>query len=101
VQERCQSGRARAQCICAFATGAFCAGGTDKDRLTALCFLAGLWLTQEGADLEAALTGWSLVMTSVDVRTLSTPLIDATLLTLSQHLAVCPAHHCLRLLPNP
>ena len=66
-------------------------GGTDHDRLAALRSLAGLWLVSKGADLDAALRAWAVVLTVVDVRTLSTPLIDATLEHLATHLSVrCP-----------
>ena len=88
MQHRCREGKAKGACATAFASGAFAAGGTDTDRLLALRFLAGLWLTTSKSDLVAALNGWACVFTTVDVRTLSVPLIDATLATLSHHLSV-------------
>lgn len=90
MQERAREGKAKGAAATALACGAVAAGGSDHDRLRALRALAGLWLTHRGADLEAALRGWTLVLTTVDVRTLSTPLIDATLHHLAQHLAVRP-----------
>jgi hypothetical protein len=56
--------------------------------LAALRSLAGLWLISKGADLDAALRAWSVVLTVVDVRTLSTPLIDTTLEHLANFLSV-------------
>jgi hypothetical protein len=90
VQERCRDGRSKAACITAYACGAFAALGSDMDRLAGLRALAGLWITHRGADLEAALRGWALLLTVVDVRTLSVPLIDATLQHLAVHLSVHP-----------
>lgn len=90
VQDRAREGKAKGAAATALACAAVSAGGSDTDRLRALRALAGLWLTHRGADLEAALRGWTLVLTTVDVRTLSTPLIDATLHHLAEHLAVRP-----------
>eukprot|EP00892_Ulva_mutabilis_P012448 jgi/Ulvmu1/9576/UM054_0006.1 len=87
IQERAREGKAKGAAATALACGAVAAGGSDHDRLRALRALAGLWLTHRGTDLEAALRGWTLVLSVVDVRTLSTPLIDATLQHLAQHLA--------------
>ena len=91
IQQRAREGKAKGAAATALACGAVAAGGSDHDRLRALRALAGLWLTHRGADLEAALRGWTLLLTTVDVRTLSTPLIDATLQHLAQHLAVRPS----------
>lgn len=88
MQERAREGKAKGAAATALACAAVSAGGSDNDRLRALRTLAGLWLTHRGSDLEAALRGWTLVLTTVDVRTLSTPLIDATLQHLAENLAV-------------
>jgi hypothetical protein len=89
LQAKCREGKCRAACIAAYASGAFSAGGTDHDRLTALRALAGLWLTETGKDLAAALRGWALVATIVDMRTISTPLMEVTVETLQSLLGVC------------
>lgn len=89
MQEQAREGKARASCVVAIACGAVSTGGTDHDRLAALRSLAGLWLVSKGADLDAALRAWALVLTVVDVRTLSTPLIDTTLEHLATFLSVC------------
>lgn len=95
MQTRCREGRCRSACIAAYAAGAFSFGGTDHDRLTALRALAGLWLTEAGKDLAAALRGWALVATIVDMRTVPTPLMAVTVETLHSLLGVCSQSHCI------
>lgn len=90
MQARCREGRARAACTTAFVAGALANDGSDADRLIALRFVAGLWLTERGSALLAALRGWAALLATIDVRTLSTPLIEATLAALATHLGVCP-----------
>ena len=88
LQDQAREGKARAACATSIACGAVATGGTDHDRLAALRSLAGLWLVSKGPDLDAALRAWAVVLTVVDVRTLSTPLIDTTLEHLATYLSV-------------
>lgn len=88
MQERCREGRSRTACIAAYGAGAYAAAADDGGRLAALRTLAGLWLTQRGRDLEAALRAWALVASAADARSLPAPLVEAFVEALEGLLAV-------------